>query len=96
VNVIGVGVFLVTSAVGYWVLTLADKEGNRHAKLGRFLGWGILALSLLGILGQVFLGGGFLGHPGRGHSMFGHPGHGHGHWGGGDEDDGEKSSPDAP
>lgn len=92
-NILGIGVFLATAAVGYWVLTLADKEGNRRARLGHVLGWGILAISLLGFLSQFIWGGRIAGNPGRGHSFFGHPGngHGHGHWDdGGDGGDGEK------
>ena len=45
-----IAVYLITLAAGYWVLTLAEKEKGFHKKLGRVLGWVIVAVSLAGPL----------------------------------------------
>lgn len=42
--------YLVSLAVGYWVLTLADKQNGFTKTLGRVIGWIILVVSLLGPL----------------------------------------------
>ena len=42
--------YLVSLAVGYWVLTLSDKQSGFTKTLGRVVGWIILVVSLLGPL----------------------------------------------
>ena len=42
--------YLITLAVGYWVLTLAGKEKGTSQKIGKTIGWIIIAVSLLGPL----------------------------------------------
>ena len=91
-------IFLVTIGVGYWVLTLSQKD-EKHGSFGKVLGWAIILLSILGLL-SPFLPGRFHGLRGKGHKMFGKPGQGHGRggWGrdrerGGDRDD---SAPQGP
>ncbi|HEY5039018.1 MAG TPA: hypothetical protein VIJ93_08120, partial [bacterium] len=42
--------YLIAAAVGYWVLTLAEKEKGRNKKVGKFVGWAILVVSLVGPL----------------------------------------------
>lgn len=44
----GVSVLLVTSAVGYWTLTIANKEKGRVKALGQYLGLLIMVVSLIG------------------------------------------------
>jgi hypothetical protein len=41
---------LISMAVGYWVLTLAAKEKSLNQKVGKVVGWVIIAVSLLGPL----------------------------------------------
>ncbi len=40
--------FLITLAVGYWVLTLAEKQGGLTKTLGMVFAWIIIVVSLLG------------------------------------------------
>ena len=40
--------FLITLAVGYWLLTLAEKQGGLTKTLGRIFAWIIIVVSLLG------------------------------------------------
>ena len=42
--------YLVSLVVGYWVLTLADKQSGFTKTLGRVVGWIILVVSLVGPL----------------------------------------------
>jgi hypothetical protein len=42
--------YLVGLALGYWVLTLADKQNGFTKKLGQLVGWVILVVSLMGPL----------------------------------------------
>ena len=44
----GVSVLLITSAIGYWVLTQAHKEKGNLRKLGQILGLLIIAASVAG------------------------------------------------
>jgi hypothetical protein len=45
-----IAAYLLTLAVGYWVLTLAEKEKGLNKKIGKFVGWAILIVSLVGPL----------------------------------------------
>ena len=49
----GVGVPLITSAVGYWVLTVSGKEKGTVKKIGQLLALVILAVSLVGVACKV-------------------------------------------
>ncbi len=42
--------YLLSLAVGYWVLTLAEKEKNNTKKIGKVIGWIIIVASLIGPL----------------------------------------------
>jgi hypothetical protein len=42
--------YLITLAVGYWVLTQAGKEKGMTQKIGKVIGWIIIAVSLAGPL----------------------------------------------
>ena len=42
--------YLISLAVGYWVLTLAEKEKNTNKKIGKVVGWIIIVVSLIGPL----------------------------------------------
>ncbi len=42
--------YLIALAVGYWVLTVAEKEQNLNKKLGKVIGWIIIIVSLCGPL----------------------------------------------
>ena len=42
--------YLFGLALGYWVLTLAEKEKNFNKKLGKTIGWVIIVVSILGPL----------------------------------------------
>lgn len=42
----GMGILLITSAVGYWTLTSAGREKGRVKTLGQYLGLLIIVLSL--------------------------------------------------
>jgi hypothetical protein len=42
--------YLFSLAVGYWVLTLADKEKNLNKKIGKWIGWIIIVVSICGML----------------------------------------------
>lgn len=44
----GIGILLISSAVGYWTLTAAGKEKGRIKTLGQYLGLLIIVLSLAG------------------------------------------------
>jgi hypothetical protein len=51
--------YLLTLALGYWVLTLADKQAGLTQKIGKVIGWIILIVSLSGplcILGSCLSG----------------------------------------
>ena len=50
----GVAALLVTSAVGYWVLTLAAKEKEGTKKLGHLVGLIIIVVSLLGVACKIY------------------------------------------
>ncbi len=52
--------YLFTLALGYWVLTLADKQTGFTQKLGKVVGWIILIVSLSGPL--CMLGSCLAGH----------------------------------
>jgi hypothetical protein len=43
--------FLISLAVGYWLLTLAEKQGGLTRTLGRVFAWIIIVVSLMGPLG---------------------------------------------
>jgi len=45
----GVSVLLITSAVGYWVLTTSEKEKGQVKKVGRLLALIIILVSLVGV-----------------------------------------------
>lgn len=40
--------YLISLAVGYWVLTLADKQKDLTKTIGRVIAWIIIAVSLIG------------------------------------------------
>jgi hypothetical protein len=42
--------YLFSLAVGYWVLTLADKEKNTNKTIGKWIGWIIIVVSVCGML----------------------------------------------
>ncbi len=42
--------YLIGLAIGYWVLTVAEKETGFNKKLGKVVGWIILIVSLCGPL----------------------------------------------
>jgi hypothetical protein len=42
--------YLFSLAVGYWVLTLADKEKNLNKKIGKWIGWIVIVVSICGML----------------------------------------------
>jgi hypothetical protein len=42
--------YLISLAVGYWFLTLAGKEKGNNQKIGKVIGWIIIAVSLAGPL----------------------------------------------
>lgn len=42
--------YLISLAVGYWVLTLAGKEKGNNQKIGKVIGWIIIVASLFGPL----------------------------------------------
>jgi hypothetical protein len=42
--------YLFSLAVGYWVLALADKEKNLTKKIGKWIGWIIIVVSVCGML----------------------------------------------
>ncbi len=45
-----IAAYLITLAVGYWVLTLAGKEKGTNQKIGKVIGWIIIVVSLFGPL----------------------------------------------
>jgi|GEM_PF-3587313 len=55
--------YLITLALGYWVLTLADKQTGLTQKMGKVIGWIILIVSLSGPL--CMLGSCMSGHCGK-------------------------------
>ena len=50
----GMSMLLITSAVGYWVLTQSQKEKNNIKKVGQLLGIAVIALSVLGAACKVY------------------------------------------
>jgi hypothetical protein len=66
--------YLLTLALGYWVLTHAEKQAGLTQKIGKVIGWIILIVSLSGPL--CILGSCLAGHCGMGHccSMSSMPG----------------------
>ena len=42
--------YLITLALGYWVLTLAGKEQKTSKTIGQLIGWAIIVVSLCGAL----------------------------------------------
>ena len=50
----GISVLLVTSAVGYWVLTHSQKEKGNIKRLGQWLGLAIIALSVAGAACRIY------------------------------------------
>lgn len=52
----GMTALMISSAVGYWVLTQSEKEKNRVKKLGQLLGLGIILISVFGIACKVYYG----------------------------------------
>lgn len=42
--------YLVTAALGYWVLTIAGKEQGPNKTIGKVIGWLIIIVSVFGIL----------------------------------------------
>lgn len=49
----GISVPLITSAVGYWVLTTSEKEKGRVKKLGQWLGLLTIVIGLAGTALQI-------------------------------------------
>jgi hypothetical protein len=45
-----IAAYLFCMALGYWVLTLAEKEKGNNKKIGKVIGWVILVVSLAGPL----------------------------------------------
>jgi len=52
-----IGLLLITIAVGYWVLTLAQKQPKPLNTIGRILGSLICLVSILGIVCMLACGG---------------------------------------
>ena len=44
----GIVAFLISLAVGFWLLTLAEKQNDYTKTLGKVFAWIIIAVSLLG------------------------------------------------
>ncbi len=42
--------YLITLAVGYWVLTLSSKEEKPNRTIGQIIGWAIIVVSIFGAL----------------------------------------------
>ncbi len=42
--------YLIGLAVGYWVLTLAEKEKSTNKTIGKVIGWIIIVVSFIGPL----------------------------------------------
>ncbi len=57
--------YLLTMAVGYWVLTHAEKQAGLTQKIGKVIGWIILIVSLSGPL--CIAGSCLMGHCGTDH-----------------------------
>ncbi len=76
--------YLISLAVGYWLLTLAEKENGLVKTLGRVLAGIVIVVSLLGPICKVAMGvarhsmgGGYaMGHHGWGRGSWGHEGMG--------------------
>lgn len=47
---------MISAAVGYWVLTQAEREKNRVRKLGQYLGFVIILISVFGVACKVYYG----------------------------------------
>ena len=52
----GIAVSLVSSAVGYWVLTQAESQKGKVRKLGQYLGVAIVLVSVLGAACKIYAG----------------------------------------
>lgn len=50
----GIGLLLISSALGYWVLTQSEKEKGKVKKLGSWLGLIIIVTSLAGVACKVY------------------------------------------
>lgn len=50
----GVGVLLLSTVAGYWVLERAEGHKGSLRKVGRFLGWLIIVSSLIGVVCRVW------------------------------------------
>ena len=50
----GIGVLLLTAIGGYWVLERAELHKGQLKKVGQFLGWLIIAASLVGSVCRVW------------------------------------------
>ena len=50
----GMSMLLITSAVGYWVLTQSQKEKNNVKKIGQLLGFAIILISVLGAACKIY------------------------------------------
>jgi hypothetical protein len=46
----GIGGYLIGLAVGYWVLTHADKQKGRTKTVGQVVAWTIMVIALCGTL----------------------------------------------
>ena len=46
----GIVGYLVTAVAGYWVLERASTQKNRLKRVGQFVGWFVIASSVLGVL----------------------------------------------
>lgn len=42
--------YLITLALGYWILTLASKEEKPNRTIGQVIGWAIIVVSIFGVL----------------------------------------------
>ena len=42
--------YLISLAVGYWILTLSEKEKGKNKTIGQVIGWIIIVVSLAGPL----------------------------------------------
>jgi len=49
----GIVAYLISLAVGYWVLTLASREKGNNQKIGKVIAWVIIVASLCGPLCMV-------------------------------------------
>ena len=49
-----VGILLIAAGVGYWVLTLANKQKDRIKKLGQWLALIMITISLIGVGCKIY------------------------------------------